>query len=135
MKLKNLAVLMAVIMIVVMMVLPLPTVMIDILLIINLAISIMILLISMNTKEPLEFAIFPSLLLLTTLFRLSLNVSSTRSILTNATGGEVIEAFGNFVIGGNAVIGFIVFLILVIIQFLVITKGSERVAEVAARFT
>jgi flagellar biosynthesis protein FlhA len=135
MKLKNLAVLVAVIMIVVMMVLPLPTVMIDILLIINLAISIMILLISMNTKEPLEFAIFPSLLLLTTLFRLSLNVSSTRSILTNATGGEVIEAFGNFVIGGNAVIGFIVFLILVIIQFLVITKGSERVAEVAARFT
>jgi flagellar biosynthesis protein FlhA len=135
MKLKNLVILMSVIMIVAMLVLPLPTYMIDILLIINLSLSIMILLISMNTKEPLEFAIFPSLLLLTTLFRLSLNVSSTRSILTNATGGKVIEAFGHFVIGGNAVIGFVVFLILVIIQFIVITKGSERVAEVAARFT
>jgi flagellar biosynthesis protein FlhA len=135
MRMKNLVVLLSVIMIVVMMVLPLKTFMIDILLIINLSLSIMILLISMNTKEPLDFAIFPSLLLLTTLFRLSLNVASTRAILQNAHGGEVIEAFGNFVIGGNPVIGFIVFLILVIIQFIVITKGSERVAEVAARFT
>ncbi|MDF2902684.1 MAG: flhA, partial [Bacillus sp. (in: firmicutes)] len=122
-------------MIVVMMVIPLPTFMIDILLIVNISISIMILLISMNTKEPLDFSIFPSLLLLTTLFRLSLNISSTRSILSKAKAGEVIEAFGSFVIGGNAVVGFVVFLILVIVQFLVITKGAERVAEVAARFT
>jgi flagellar biosynthesis protein FlhA len=135
MKLKNMVVLMSVIMIVIMMVIPLPTYMLDILLILNLSISVLILLITMNTKESLDFSIFPSLLLLTTLFRLSLNVSSTRSILANAEAGKVIEAFGNFVIGGNAVVGFIVFLILVIIQFIVITKGSERVAEVAARFT
>jgi flagellar biosynthesis protein FlhA len=135
MKLKNLVVLMAVIMIVVMMVIPLPTFMLDILLIINLSVSMLILLIAMNTKESLDFSIFPSSLLLTTLFRLALNVSSTRSILSKAKAGNVIEAFGNFVISGNAVVGFIVFLILVIIQFLVITKGAERVAEVAARFT
>ncbi|WP_462410745.1 flagellar biosynthesis protein FlhA [Neobacillus sp. Marseille-QA0830] len=135
MNLKNTGVLIAVIMIVVMMVLPLPTILLDILLLCNLSLSIMILLITMNTKEPLDFSIFPSLLLLTTLFRLSLNVSSTRSILTNAKAGNVIETFGDFVVGGNAVVGFIVFLILVIIQFIVITKGSERVAEVAARFT
>jgi flagellar biosynthesis protein FlhA len=135
MKLKNMVVLMSVIMIVVMMVIPLPTFMLDILLILNLSVSVLILLIAMNTKESLDFSIFPSLLLLTTLFRLSLNVSSTRSILSNAEAGNVIEAFGSFVIGGNAVVGFIVFLILVIIQFIVITKGSERVAEVAARFT
>ncbi|MFF2448085.1 flagellar biosynthesis protein FlhA [Neobacillus sp. NPDC058068] len=135
MKLKNLVVLLAVIMIVAMMVIPMPTFMLDILLILNLSISILILLIAMNTKESLDFSIFPSLLLLTTLFRLALNVSSTRSILSNAKAGNVIETFGNFVIAGNAVVGFIVFLILVIIQFLVITKGAERVAEVAARFT
>jgi flagellar biosynthesis protein FlhA len=135
MKLKDFTVLIAVMMIVVMMVIPLPTFMLDILLILNISISIMILLVGMNTKEPLDFSIFPSLLLLTTLFRLALNVSSTRSILTNAKAGHVIEAFGQFVIGGNPVVGFVVFLILVIIQFLVITKGSERVAEVAARFT
>jgi flagellar biosynthesis protein FlhA len=135
MSLKNLGVLMAVIMIVAMMVIPLPTIMLDILLLINLSISIMILLITMNTKEPLEFSIFPALLLLTTLFRLALNVSSTRTILSTAKAGAVIETFGDFVIGGNMVVGFIVFLILVIIQFIVITKGSERVAEVAARFT
>jgi flagellar biosynthesis protein FlhA len=132
---KNFGVLFAVIMIVAMMVIPLPTLMLDILLIINLSISIMILLITMNTKEPLDFSIFPALLLLTTLFRLALNVSSTRTILSTAKAGAVIETFGDFVIGGNMVVGFIVFLILVIIQFIVITKGSERVAEVAARFT
>lgn len=135
MKLKDITVLTAVIMIVVMMVIPMPTLLLDILLILNLSISIMILLIGMNTKEPLDFSIFPSLLLLTTLFRLSLNVSSTRAILANGKAGHVIETFGQFVIGGNAVVGFVVFLVLVIIQFLVITKGSERVAEVAARFT
>jgi flagellar biosynthesis protein FlhA len=135
MTLKNFGVLAAVIMIVVMMVIPMPTFMLDILLIINLSLSIMILLITMNTKEPLDFSIFPAVLLLTTLFRLALNVSSTRTILSTAKAGNVIETFGDFVIGGNTVVGFVVFLILVIIQFIVITKGSERVAEVAARFT
>lgn len=89
----------------------------------------------MFTTEPLQFSIFPSLLLITTLFRLALNVSTTRSILTRGDAGKVIEAFGQFVVGGNPVVGFIVFMILVVIQFVVITKGSERVAEVAARFT
>ncbi|MGZ4133585.1 MAG: FHIPEP family type III secretion protein, partial [Tumebacillaceae bacterium] len=118
-----------------MMVIPLPTGLLDFLIIINLSAALTILLVAMNTREPLQFSIFPALLLLTTLFRLSLNVSSTRSILSNGEAGEVIHTFGTFVIGGNAVVGFIVFLILVIIQFIVITKGAERVAEVAARFT
>ncbi|MFP3489784.1 FHIPEP family type III secretion protein, partial [Staphylococcus sp. SIMBA_130] len=89
--------------------------------------ALTIILVAMNTKEALQFSIFPSLLLLTTLFRLGLNVSTTRSILTNKTGGQVIETFGSFVVGGSVVIGLLVFLILVIIQFIVITKGSERV--------
>ncbi|MCF6093820.1 flagellar biosynthesis protein FlhA [Microaerobacter geothermalis] len=135
MQLRDFSVLIAVIMIVIMMVIPLPPAMLDFLLIMNISLSLMILLVAMNTKEPLQFSIFPSLLLLTTLFRLSLNVSTTRSILSTGNGGEVINSFGQFVVGGNPVVGFIVFLILVIIQFIVITKGSERVAEVAARFT
>ena len=122
-------------MIVVMMVIPLPPLLLDFLILINISLAMTILLVAMNTKEALQFSIFPTLLLLTTLFRLGLNVSTTRSILTNQTGGEVIETFGSFVVGGSAIIGILVFLILVIIQFLVITKGSERVAEVAARFT
>jgi flagellar biosynthesis protein FlhA len=134
-KLKDLGVIGAVIGIVIMMVIPLPTALLDFLIIINISVSLTILLVAMNTKEPLQFAIFPSLLLLTTLFRLSLNVSSTRAILSQGEAGNVIHTFGTFVIGGNAVVGIIVFLILVIIQFIVITKGSERVAEVAARFT
>ncbi|MGJ7921939.1 flagellar biosynthesis protein FlhA [Neobacillus sp. LXY-4] len=135
MKLKDITVLISVLMIVVMMVIPLPTHLLDFLLIINISLSMTILLVSMNTKEALDFSIFPSLLLLTTLFRLALNVSTTRSILTKGDAGSVVATFGEFVVGGNPVTGFIVFLILVIIQFLVITKGSERVAEVAARFT
>ena len=90
----------------------------------------------MNIHEPLEFSIFPSILLITTLFRLGLNVSSTRSILSRGgDAGQVIKAFGEFVIQGNVVIGVIIFLIIVLMQFIVITKGAERVAEVAARFT
>lgn len=135
MKIKDYAILVAVIMIVVMMVIPLPTLLLDVLIMVNISIALTIILVAMNTKEALEFSIFPTLLLLTTLFRLGLNVSTTRSILTNQTGGEVIETFGSFVVGGSPIIGILVFLILVIIQFLVITKGSERVAEVAARFT
>ncbi|WP_232697048.1 flagellar biosynthesis protein FlhA [Brevibacillus daliensis] len=121
--------------IVVMMVIPLPSAVLDILLIVNISLALVILLVSMYTMEALDFSIFPTVLLLTTLFRLALNVSTTRNILAHAEGGSVIHAFGDFVVGGNAVIGFVVFLILIIIQFIVITKGSERVAEVAARFT
>jgi flagellar biosynthesis protein FlhA len=135
MKTRDLSVLIVVILIVSMMIIPMPTVLLDFLLIINISISILILLVAMNSKEALEFSIFPTALLITTLFRLALNVSTTRSILSKADGGKVIETFGSFVIGGNPVVGFVVFLILVVINFIVITKGSERVAEVAARFT
>jgi flagellar biosynthesis protein FlhA len=132
---KELGVILFVISIVVMMIIPLPTALLDMLLIMNISLSLTILLVSLNTKEALQFSIFPTLLLVTTMFRLALNVSTTRNILSNGEGGKVIEAFGDFVVGGNQVVGFVVFLILVIIQFIVITKGSERVAEVAARFT
>ncbi|TCI56002.1 flagellar biosynthesis protein FlhA [Exiguobacterium sp. SH1S21] len=122
-------------MIVVMLVIPLPGFLLDFLIIINILIALMILLVAMNAREALDFSVFPSLLLIVTLFRLGLNVSTTRSILSTGYGGEVIETFGNFVIGGNVLVGFVVFLILVIIQFVVITKGAERVSEVSARFT
>lgn len=135
MKIKDLSILIVVILIVAMMIIPMPLLLLDFLLIINISVSLMILMVAMNTKEPLDFSIFPTALLITTLFRLALNVSTTRSILSKADGGKVIETFGSFVIGGNPVVGFVVFLILVVIQFIVITKGSERVAEVAARFT
>ncbi len=95
----------------------------------------MILIISMFNTEPLQFSIFPSLLLITTLFRLSLNISTSRNILSKGYGGQVIQAFGDFVIAGDPIVGIIIFLIIVIIQFMVITKGAERVSEVAARFT
>ncbi|SHJ58425.1 flagellar biosynthesis protein FlhA [Anaerobranca californiensis DSM 14826] len=124
-----------VIFIVIMMIIPIPTMLLNLLLILNISLALTILLVTMYVKEPLEFSIFPSVLLVTTLFRLALNVSSTRLILLNGYAGEVIEAFGNFVVGGNVAVGLIIFTILVIIQFIVITKGSERVAEVAARFT
>ncbi|HWQ50359.1 MAG TPA: flagellar biosynthesis protein FlhA [Terriglobales bacterium] len=115
---------------------PLPSFVLDVLLLANISLSLCILLITMYVKEPLEFSVFPSVLLVTTLFRIGLNVSSTRLILGHGgQAGKVIKTFGEFVIGGNAVVGFIVFLIIVIVQFLVITKGAERVAEVSARFT
>ncbi len=120
---------------VVMMIIPVPTLLLDLLLTVNITFSLIIMLISMYNNEPLQFSSFPSVLLITTLFRLSLNVSSTRLILLNGNAGEIIEQFGAFVLGGNPVVGFIIFLILVVIQFIVITKGAERVAEVAARFT
>jgi flagellar biosynthesis protein FlhA len=125
----------AVILMVIMLVVPLPTGLLSLLLSLNLAIALLTLLVTMSTTEPLDFAVFPSLLLLTTLFRLALNVSTARLILLNGYAGQVIEAFGQFVVGGNPLVGFIVFLILVVIQFVVITRGAERVAEVAARFT
>ena len=109
--------------------------MLDFLLSLNIAFSLLILLISIFIKESLEFAVFPTVLLLATMFRLALNVSTTRQILGQGYAGNVIEAFAQWVIGGDAVVGFIIFVIIVIIQFLVITKGAERVSEVAARFT
>lgn len=122
--------------IILMIIIPLPEFMLDLMFIINIALSIIILLTTMYIKEALEFSVFPSLLLITTLFRLSLNVSSTRLILTNeGDAGAVIATFGNFVLRGNAVVGFIIFIIIVLVQFIVITKGAERIAEVTARFT
>lgn len=121
--------------IVMMMIIPLPTFMIDILIILNITISLVILLLTMFTTEVLQFSVFPTMLLITTLFRLGLNVSSTRKILTEHDAGKVIEAFGTVVVGGSYIVGIIIFLIILIIQFLVITNGSGRVAEVSARFT
>jgi len=129
-----------VITILVVMIIPLPPVLLDFLLALNITLAITILLIAMYTLKPLDFSIFPSLLLVTTLFRLSLNVASTRLILLHGNegslaAGKVIKSFGSFVVGGNYVVGMIVFIILVIINFVVITKGATRIAEVAARFT
>ncbi|MGG1551155.1 MULTISPECIES: flagellar biosynthesis protein FlhA [Paenibacillus] len=135
MKVKDLFVLVGIICIVLMMIVPVPIPLLDFLLIINISIALMVILVAMNTKEALQFSIFPSLLLITTLFRLALNVSTTRNILSHAEAGDVVRTFGSFVAAGNIVVGFVVFLILVLVQFIVITKGSERVAEVAARFT
>jgi len=126
--------------ILVVMIIPLPSMLLDFLLALNITLSITILLISMYTQKPLDFSIFPSLLLVMTLFRLSLNVASTRLILLHGNegvlaAGRVIKSFGSFVVGGNYVVGMIVFIILVIVNFVVITKGATRIAEVAARFT
>ncbi len=114
---------------------PLNPMILDILLVVNIGLSIMILMITMNISEALDFSIFPSLLLITTLFRLGMNVSSTRMILTTGYPGEVIERFGQLVTGGDIVVGFVIFFIIVLVQLIVITKGAERVSEVAARFT
>jgi flagellar biosynthesis protein FlhA len=135
MKAKDLSVLIGVIGIVLMMVVPVPVHLLDFLLVINISLALVIILIAMNTSDALDFSIFPALLLITTLFRLALNVSTTRNILGEGEAGRVVATFGSFVAGDNIVVGFIVFLILVLVQFIVITKGSERVAEVAARFT
>ncbi|WP_394232514.1 flagellar biosynthesis protein FlhA [Niallia oryzisoli] len=135
MKARDLIVIISVIMIVAMLIIPLPTWLLSILLIINISLALLVLLTSMNMTEPLQFSVFPSLLLLLTLFRLGLNISTTRAILTHGDAGGVVETFGSFVVGGNLIVGMVVFLILVIINFIVITKGSERVSEVAARFT
>ncbi len=124
-----------VMLIVVMMIIPLPTWLLDILLTVNISLGVVVLLATFYAERALDLAAFPTMLLIVTLFRLALNVSTTRLILLNGDAGQVVSAFGNFVVGGNYVVGAVVFLILVIIQFVVITKGSERVAEVAARFT
>ncbi|MGR3763877.1 flagellar biosynthesis protein FlhA [Rossellomorea sp. NS-SX7] len=132
---RDLSVLASVILIVAMLIIPFPSWMLSVLIIINISLALLVLLTSMNMNEPLQFSIFPSLLLLLTLFRLGLNVSTTRSILSKGEAGGVVETFGTFVVGGNVLVGLVVFVILIVIQFIVITKGSERVSEVAARFT
>jgi len=121
--------------ILVVMLIPMPTFVLDFLLSINITLSIIVLITCMYVMKPIEFFIFPSLLLVMTLFRLSLNVASTRLILLYGQAGQVIDSFGNFVVGGNYVVGLIIFTILVVINFIVITKGATRIAEVAARFT
>jgi flagellar biosynthesis protein FlhA len=129
-----------IVMVLAMMVLPLPPFLLDVLFTFNIAVSILVLLVSVNTRRPLEFAVFPTILLLTTLLRLSLNIASTRVVLLEGhTGpdaaGKVIEAFGHFLVGGNYTVGLTVFVIMVVINFVVITKGAGRIAEVSARFT
>ncbi|MGP4059843.1 flagellar biosynthesis protein FlhA [Halobacillus sp. H74] len=132
---RDLSVIIGVILIIIMLVIPLPGWLLSFFILVNITLALIVILVSMNMDEALQFAVFPTLLLLLTLFRLGLNVSTTRSILSEAEAGGVIATFGTFVIGGNPLVGFVVFVILVIIQFLVITKGAERVSEVAARFT
>jgi len=134
-KIGDISVAAIIILIVLIIIIPVPPFLLDILLAINISLSVVILLNTIYAKDALQFSIFPSLLLITTLFRLSLNISSTKLILAKGDPGEVVKAFGTFVIQGNVVVGFIVFIIITIVQFLVITKGSERVSEVAARFT
>jgi len=135
-KILNSAVAIFVILVVVLIIIPLPTGLIDFAIVINIALSLTILLMSMLIKNVLDFSVFPSILLITTLFRLGLNISTTRQILGNAgDAGKVVKTFGEFVIQGNAAVGFIIFIIIVVVQFLVITKGAERVSEVSARFT
>ena len=117
------------------MMVPVPTAILDLVITFNIAFALIVLLVTLYTREPLELSVFPSLLLVLTLLRLSLNVASTRLILSDGFAGRVIESFGEFVVAGNPVIGLVIFVILVVIQFVVITKGAGRVAEVAARFT
>ena len=124
-----------VILILALMIVPLPAMMLDVLLALNITIAILILMVSLYINNPLELSVFPGLLLILTIFRLSLNVASTRLILGDGYAGEVINAFGSFVVKGNYVVGFVIFLILVLIQFIVIVKGAGRISEVAARFT
>ena len=125
----------AVVLVVVMMVIPLPAFLLDLLITLNISAALMIVVATLYVPRALDFSSFPSLLLLTTLFRLAINVSVTRLILLHGDAGHVVTAFGNFVVGGNVVVGLVIFLILVVIQFVVITNGAGRVAEVGARFT
>ncbi|MVB09753.1 Flagellar biosynthesis protein FlhA [Caprobacter fermentans] len=135
MKLLNHVVSLFVILIIALIIIPLPAFLLDMMFIINISLSLIILMLTMYIKTALEFSVFPSILLITTLFRLALNISSTRLILSHSgSAGQVIKTFGTFVLQGNIVVGFVVFLIIVLVQFLVITKGAERVSEVAARF-
>ncbi len=135
-KLLNYSIVLFVLTIILLLIIPLPVGLVDVAIILNMSLSMMILVITMTIREPLEFSIFPSLLLVTTLFRLGINVSTTRNILSHGgSSGQIIKAFGDFVLQGNVVVGLVIYLIIVLMQFIVITKGAERVSEVAARFT
>ena len=134
-RIGQLSVPLAVLSIITMMIVPLPAAFLDILIVVNITGALAILMTTMYVRRPLEFATFPALLLVMTLFRLALNISVTRRILSDGYAGSVVDAFGHFVIGGSIVVGLVVFLILIVIQFIVVTKGAERVAEVGARFT
>src|SRR4051795_2929459 len=125
----------AVVLVVVMMIVPLPPALIDLAITLNISVALAIVTATLYLPKALDFAAFPSLLLLTTLFRLAINISVTRLILLHGDAGHVVKAFGNFVVGGNVAVGLVVFLIIVVIQFVVITAGAGRVAEGAARFT
>ena len=125
----------AVVLVVVMMIIPLPPFLLDLAITLNISAALMIVVATLYVPRALDFSSFPTILLLTTLFRLAINVSVTRLILLKGDAGHVVEAFGNFVVGGNIVVGLVVFLILIVIQFVVITNGAGRVAEVGARFT
>ncbi|WP_067508878.1 flagellar biosynthesis protein FlhA [Actinoplanes sp. TFC3] len=133
--LSKFAVPVGVIGIIVMMVVPLPTFLLDLLIATNITVALLVLLTAMFVERPLDFSVFPALLLVLTLFRLALNISATRLVLRDGDAGKVIHAFGDFVVGGSLVIGLVIFLILIIVQMIVVTKGAERVAEVGARFT
>jgi len=134
-RLSDVALAVGVIGIIVLMVIPVPTLLLDLLLALNLTVAVIIIMVAMYVDEPLSFSVFPGLLLVVTLFRLALNVASTRLILGEGYAGTIIQAFGSFVVAGNYVVGLVIFLILNVINFVVITKGSGRIAEVAARFT
>ena len=135
-KLLSYSVVLFVLTVVLLLIIPLPAALVDVAIIINMSLSMMILVTTMTIREPLEFSIFPSLLLITTLFRLGINVSTTRDILSHSgSSGQIIKAFGDFVLQGNVIVGLIIYMIIVLMQFIVITKGAERVSEVAARFT
>lgn len=134
-KRSDIALAMLLMTIIFMMIMPLPTLLVDSLIGVNMGIAILLLMLAIYLPSPLEFSSFPSVLLLSTLFRLALSISTTRLILTEADAGQIIQTFGEFVVGGNMVVGLVVFLIITIVQFIVITKGSERIAEVGARFS
>src|SRR6476620_7285729 len=134
-RLNRLVVPIGIVGIVLLLVVPVPAPLLDFLIVCNILLALLVLLTSMFVRKPLDFSVFPSLLLVATLFRLGLNVASTRLVLGNGYAGQVIEAFGKVTVGVSMIIGAVVFLILVVIQFVVVTKGAERVAEVGARFT
>ena len=134
-RLSQLVIPLGIVMIIVMMVVPMPSLLLDLLIAGNITAALLIVLVSMQVSRPLDFSVFPALLLVATLFRLALNISATRLVLLDGFAGKVIDAFGHFVVGGSLIVGLVIFVILIVIQFVVITKGAERVAEVGARFT
>lgn len=134
-RMTRIAVPIAIVIVVLMMVVPLPAALLDVLIALNIGISLIVLLVALQVQRVLDFAIFPTIVLVATIFRLALNVSSTRLVLRDGFAGHVIDAFGHIVIGANLIIGLVIFAILIIIQLTVVTNGASRVAEVGARFT